>query len=457
LLNQLLGVEQLLKAQELFIEVRRLAKRREKMALGRQESLRLEGLADHTAELQAAKNAAAKLEGRLQALQSASAEKQPDERLRQTWEQAKTAAQTRLEQSQPQLEAVRAGFNHRDELAAVLQQSAQQLSQREAAMRDAESCTELRITLASQLRQTEELLAALQSLQGQETCPTCRQPISPALITKLREDYQAKHSALLRERDGAEAKEREARETLQLLDELARKHTELEHRLERWQQLEAEIIVAQQESLVWENKLAALAPLSPEGETRERLQQELEMQRRRLVELERQQTLYEQRRQDILSANRQAEAVAKHRLLSELAADAVARTVQAVIGVSLEKAENEITKCLQSFELFHAQPQKIDLEQSQLMPDINGRALQALSGSEKTVLYLSMKIALSRLMPGADFLVLDDPILHLDETRRERLRDYILSLLPQKQIILFTNDRGFANQFINAKRIDLGL
>jgi DNA repair exonuclease SbcCD ATPase subunit len=171
--------------------------------------------------------------------------------------------------------------------------------------------------------------------------------------------------------------------------------------------------------------------------------------------LERQQMLYEQRRQTILSANRQAEMVTKHRLLSEWAADAVAHTVQAVVGISLKKADAEITACLQNFGLFHAQAQRIDLEKSQLMPDIDGRALQTLSGSEKTILYLSMKIALSRLMPGADFLVLDDPTLHLDETRRERLCDYLLSLPPEKQIILFTNERGFAEQFVNAKRIDL--
>jgi exonuclease SbcC len=90
------------------------------------------------------------------------------------------------------------------------------------------------------------------------------------------------------------------------------------------------------------------------------------------------------------------------------------------------------------------------------MPDLDGRALQTLSGSEKTILYLSMKIALSRLMPGADFLVLDDPTLHLDETRRERLRDYLANLMSEKQVIVFTNDRGFAEQFANAKRINLG-
>jgi|GEM_PF-2830447 len=455
LLNQLLGVESLLKAQELFIQVRRLTKRREKTAVGLQESLRLDGLADRTAELPAAKSAVAKLEARLQALQGTPNEGRPDERLRQTWEQAKTAAQTRLEQSQQQRDAVRAGFNQRDELAALLQQSAQQLSQREAAMREMESCTELRITLTNQLRQVEEVLAMIKGLQGRETCPTCQQPLAPAAIVKLVEDYQIKRESILREREQADAKEREARETVRLFDELARKQTELEQRLHRWQQIDAEIVAAQKELETWETKLAALAPLSPTDETREKLQQELDSHRRLLADLERQQMLYEQRRQAILSANRQTEIFTKHRLLSEWAADALARTAQSVVGISLKKADVEITACLKNFDLFRAQAKKIDLEKSQLMPDIDGRALQTLSGSEKTILYLSMKIALSRLMPGADFLVLDDPTLHLDETRRERLRDYLVSLMPEKQIILFTNDRGFAEQFANAKRIDL--
>ncbi|MDZ7289436.1 MAG: hypothetical protein ONB44_21880 [candidate division KSB1 bacterium] len=455
LLNQLLGVEQLLKAQELFIEVRRLAKRREKTALGLQQSLRLEGLADRSADLQTAKNTVTKLEARLQALPGTASAEQPDERLRQTWEQAKAAAQNRLAQRQAQLDSIRAGFNHREELAAILQQSAQQLAQRDAAAHEAEKCTEWRITLASQLRQIDETLATLKNLQGRETCPTCQQPISPKLLEKLVAEYQARRRAILRDHDEAETKEHEARETVRLFDELARKQTGLEHRLQQWQQIETEIALTQTEIETWETKLTALAPLSSADQSREQLQQELETQRRRLAELERQQALYEQRQQEILSANRQAEAVTRHRLLSEWAADALAQTVQAAIGISLKKAESEIVSCLQRFELFHAQPQKIDLEKSQLMPDLDGRALQTLSGSEKTILYLSMKIALSRLMPGADFLVLDDPTTHLDETRRERLRDYILTLTPQKQILLFTNDRSFAGQFTNANRIEL--
>jgi len=454
-LNQLLGVESLLKAQDLFVEARRLAKRREKTALGLQASLRLDGLADLSVELQTRKNTVLKLETRLQALQDTPGGNQPDERLRQAWEQAKAAAQTRLAQWQQQLDAVRAGFNTREELAILLEQCAQQLAQHENAKRELESCTDARITLASQLRQSEDLLAALQGLQGREICPTCQQSLALEVIAKLVEEYQVKREAVLRERELAEAKEREARETVQMLDDLARRQNELGHRRQQWQQIETEIAAAQKELETWEIKLAALAPLSPAAASREKLQQELDAQRRQLAELERQQMLYEQRRQAILSVNRQAEAVAKQRLLSEWTAEALARTVQAAVGVSLKQAEIEITTCLQSFGLFRIQPQKIDLAQSQLMPDIDGRALQTLSGSEKTILYLNMKIALSRLMAGADFLVLDDPTLHLDETRRERLRDYLLGLLPEKQMLIFTNDASFADLFKSGKRIDL--
>jgi hypothetical protein len=65
------------------------------------------------------------------------------------------------------------------------------------------------------------------------------------LIAKLVADYQAKREAILRERELAEAKDRDARETMQMLDDLARKQSELERRLQQWQQIETEIAAAQ--------------------------------------------------------------------------------------------------------------------------------------------------------------------------------------------------------------------
>jgi len=52
-------------------------------------------------------------------------------------------------------------------------------------------------------------------------------------------------------------------------------------------------------------------------------------------------------------------------------------------------------------------------------------------------------------------MVLDSPSVYLDELRRERLRDYLLSLSPEKQIILFTNDLNFANLMTDGTRINL--
>jgi ABC-type multidrug transport system ATPase subunit len=71
------------------------------------------------------------------------------------------------------------------------------------------------------------------------------------------------------------------------------------------------------------------------------------------------------------------------------------------------------------------------------------------------ILYFGMKMAISQLMPGADFVVLDNPTLHLDDIRREQMWDYLLGLIPQKQIIVLTNDKVFADLIDQGKRIDL--
>ncbi len=89
------------------------------------------------------------------------------------------------------------------------------------------------------------------------------------------------------------------------------------------------------------------------------------------------------------------------------------------------------------------------------MPELDGRMFRMLSGSEKAILYLSMKLAISSLMPDADFILLDNPTLHSDDLRRQLIRNYLLRFVPQKQIIILTNDRIFADLFPQAHRIDL--
>ena len=127
--------------------------------------------------------------------------------------------------------------------------------------------------------------------------------------------------------------------------------------------------------------------------------------------------------------------------------------MQSVSGTKLDRAGDGVSSCLKDFDLL--QEGKFDLEESRLMPDIGGRPFRVLSSSEKLILYLGMKMAISQVMPGAEFFVLDNPTIHLDEFRRQRMCDYLLSLIPDKQIIVFTNDRIFADLMTQAKRINL--
>ena len=64
-----------------------------------------------------------------------------------------------------------------------------------------------------------------------------------------------------------------------------------------------------------------------------------------------------------------------------------------------------------------------------------------LSGSEKTILYLSLKIALSKALGNPGFFVFDDPTLHLDYGRKRLMIEFILKLAEEYQVIVTSNDQ----------------
>jgi exonuclease SbcC len=185
------------------------------------------------------------------------------------------------------------------------------------------------------------------------------------------------------------------------------------------------------------------------------LQKDLEQARSRLNQLETQHALFEKQRQEIATINLRAAEATHQRLLSEWVADAVEQTMQALIGTSLHQTETSVLNCLENFQILQQRHQKLDLEGTRLMPDVNGRVFHALSGGEKVILYLGMKLAVSQLMPGADFIVLDNPTAHLDNIRRQQMQEFLLSLVPQKQVIVLTNDNIFADLLSLGKRVEL--
>lgn len=451
LLNQLLGVEQLLKVQDVFVRLRRMTKRREKTAIAQQASLRLDSARDCQADMEKCRNHVAHLEERLKLPQDADFR----QRLRMEWEQLRDVLKARHASLLGELKSAQAGFASVKELRAMQQQIADRLADRDRQVQQATAQTEARIGLSERLRHAQQMLLAVQSLHGLETCPTCRQPLPASQVHRLEDDLKRQCDDLAAMLQNAERQEHEARETVRLLDQLAQRELDLRQRAARLQTLGEEIEEIQKQVEDLERKLSALPTVLNGNDSHEKLHRELQQGRANLSRLETQQALFEQHRRRIEEVNRNALHATRYRLMSEWITDALDHTVQHFTGVTLKQLEQSLTDCLTQFKLFEGRELIIDLEHSQLLPDIDGRAFQTLSGSEKAILYLGIKIAFSRMMPGADFLILDNPTLPLDDLRRNYLGDYLLSLTPEKQIILFTNDPVFANLMTQDKRINL--
>lgn len=452
LLNLVLGIEQLRAVQDGFIKVRRLAKRLEKDALSRQSGLRLNTMEDCSQELAACKNHVVLLEEKLR---QAPEDNNSQQRLYQEWTQQQEELQTHLNKLTEEYHGLLSGFSNSEELHSTLQQVTERLTDRERFIQEADSRKEHRLFLAAQLQQYEELLAAIRGLHGQKICPTCQQPISQEHVQRLEADYQRQCDALHVSVKNAEAEEQEAHETLVLFEQLAGREHGLQQRVDKLEFLEKEITDIRKQLETVHTKLEAVTHEVSGTNDRASLKKDLEQARSRLNQLETQHALFEKQRQEIATINLHAAKATHQRLLSEWVADAVEQTMQAVIGTSLHQTETSVLNCLEEFQILQHRHQRLNLEGTRLMPDVNGRVFHALSGGEKVILYLAMKLAVSQLMPGADFIVLDNPTAHLDDIRRQQMQEYLLNLVSQKQVIVLTNDDIFADLLASGKRIEL--
>jgi len=450
LLNKLLGIEKLMQANQAFIKVRRLAKRNEKTLITRQGSLQLNETEDCSEEMEELRNKVAILEetnkGPINGMDK--------QRLSQELEQQKEIASKRLKSLNDENESLIAGFHGIEEVEATLQQVSDRLSDRERLIKEFEDLKEKRITLSVRVQQIDDLLSSVKGLKREKTCPTCLQPLSPEYVSKLEKEYENQKTAVESELDDTKDREKKSNETLQLIRDLAKRETDLKHRLERLNILQGDINELQRQLETIEIKLSSLSAEPAAFEDHSKLQMDFDQARQRLRKLENQDAVFQQRRIEIEDVNNQAQKASHERLLTEWVTEALEATMQSIIGASMSRIEDHVINCLNEFEVPNVD-NSIDVGNSRLMPDVGGRSFHTLSGSEKVILYLAMKISLSQLMPGADFLVLDNPTLHLDGRRSELMRDYLKTLVPAKQIIILTNDRMFADLMTDAKRISL--
>ncbi len=450
LLHKLLGVENLMAARDMFVNFRRYSKSLEKLSAASRSALSsgpgddcIEELKEKLLQVRALEEKVDRGNGRNE-----------DYRLCVELEKTKAVFLSKREAILEEIKKSLSDFNDVAALDDILQKLANRLALRDQYVKQMSIQQGMRTALINQLKNEDSRIAPLNEVQDNHLCPACLQTISPDQRNKILADIENRKLLLATEIQKTEATGKESEKALYLLDQLAEKYADLKERAARLQQLHRELAENEQQLSELSKKIDLITQDADLGKSFE-LQNDLERFKESLKVLETKHALFERRQLEIKKADAELLKTSHNRLFSEWIADALDMTIKSTMGVSLRQVERGIHACLKKFDLLRGQAASLNLEKSQLLPDFENRNFHALSGSEKGILYLSLKVELSRLMQGSDFMVLDSPSVYLDELRREQLRDYLLSLSPEKQIILFTNDLNFANLITNGTRINL--
>lgn len=101
----------------------------------------------------------------------------------------------------------------------------------------------------------------------------------------------------------------------------------------------------------------------------------------------------------------------------------------------------------------------IGLTPNQLSPIVQAKGysykLNQMSKSERIFLYLMLKLAIGDALSHLGVFILDDPADGLDTKRKRMMAELLKEISQERQVLLTTNDPGFAEQFASQMRIDL--
>ena len=191
---------------------------------------------------------------------------------------------------------------------------------------------------------------------------------------------------------------------------------------------------------------------------RRQMRNKIDGLRKRLATLNKEEAVITNKIEELERSEVEVSQALRTRLNLELTCDAIERTIEAIQRQILQPAERELQHWLERMNLFELA--QIDLKSQHLLPSLridgNNRSLMLLSGSEKVILYLSLKIALSRTLGNPGFFVFDDPTLHLDDKRKQLMIKFILKLAEEYQVIVTSNDSDVLEGLEGAHLIETG-
>ena len=457
-LHALLGIDRLMEVRQRFIEGRRVAKREEKRIQDHQRSMRVTTVKNHREEIERTEAELKHLEGEYELLTGKETES-GDATLVTELTKAQERFQKEIDGLIQERATVLSGFTDVDHLRTSIKQieaataSAGGLEQRrdEIVQRIGSLNSQLH-TLTTECETLRQLIDS-----GHGHCPTCHQPVQQKVIEGILAEKEAARASSQGELETQQKTLDEQTENINALRGLKQRHQLMQGKVEQLERIEKHLANLQREFDGVASRLGALQPATPPqtglrsdasadpaqiAEQRRQLKHRINNLRRRLDGLNREEAVIAHKLEELQRAQYQANRILRTRLSFELACDGVDKTIASLQQTILQPAEKEIQRWLARMNLTRFS--QIDLKSQHLLPSLNvegvERNLLLLSGSEKMMLYLCFKAALSEALGTLGFFVFDDPTLHLDPDRRGAMIDFIQRLAEEHQVIVTSND-----------------
>ena len=458
ILYALLGIDRVMEVRERFLEARRIAKREETRLQEHQRRLQLATVKTHREEIERVQDQVVGLEKELELLSSYNTAGGNEVLIFELAEK-RSSLETQMNALAGERASTLGGFNDISHIRQAIEKVETAINNTQKVETQREKLIQEIGSLRNQTKLLAETCQTLSQLLGsnQGHCPTCHQPVHQMVLKGILEEKQGERD---RSEECLEAKQKQLDRNsvdLSTLRELNQRHQILQSKIQALERIESQHGEIQAEFNAISAKHRSLQTNdAPEGytsettssgyagmgERRRQIKNKIDGLRKRLVTLNREEAIITNKREELERSEDAVNNAVRTRLNLELTCDAIERTIQSIQHQLLQPAERELQRWLKRMNLFELG--QIDLKSQHLLPSLqidgNDRSLMLLSGSEKIILYLSLKIALSRTLGNPGFFVFDDPTLHLDYSRKRLMIEFIRKLSEEYQVIVTSND-----------------
>lgn len=318
--------------------------------------------------------------------------------------------------------------------------------------------------LEQKIADSQARLNRIEQLSQKAACPTCDQQIPRNRLDTVKQNIS-------REIAGTTEEQTRIKQNLQDLQNRQRSEQETQNHIAR---LEQQIHEAKRSDAQLDQIAAELAKIEAEFAQFERMETDLDtvekhQHRKKEVENRRgelQKTVVDlkttiRHSEDVLKRSdqhqAQLKAASKNQQLCQVAYEALDKAFQSLGSSLLGKVRTSIRERARMFT--YLDQFDIDLTGNELIPIINAKGYQyklnQMSKSERIFLYIMLKLAIGDALGHLGAFILDDPADGLDARRKEMLAYILTELSRDRQVIVTTNDPGFADQFEQAHRVEL--